>query len=369
MKRLLCIINSLEAGGAETMLMKLYREMDKEQVQFDLFIMIEGIAYYEPEIIRLGGKVHHNGYVSIVRKPLQALYLIYQCIKKNKYKYVLLSTEKAHYIPFLVMSKIAGAKVLALRSTNSTSTNGKFVDFIDHSCSFLVRSFTNVRLAPSELAADFMFGDKSVKKYNTHILNNGLKIEDYTYDLQYRNEIRDEFNFGNKVIIGSVARFYPQKNHRFLIDVFYEISKVEHEAVLLLIGQGILENEIRDKVKSLGLEDRVVFAGIRNDVRKCLMAMDVLVFPSLYEGMPNVVIEAQTTGLPCLVSDSVTSECKITDRVSFLSLENSPREWARTALEQCHKGERSRYALVMKEKGYDIQDVAKKFCRYMRFIS
>lgn len=368
MKRLLCIINSMEAGGAETMLMKLYREMDKEKIQFDFFIMLEGVGYYEPEILGMGGNVYHNGYVSIVRKPLQAMYLIYKCVKKHKYKYVLLSTEKAHYIPFLIMSKLAGAEVLALRSTNSTSTNGKVVDFIDHSCSFFVRFFTNVRLAPSELAADFMFGNNAVKKYNTQILNNGLKIKDFTFDCKWRVEIRDEFNFDNKIVIGSVARFYPQKNHSFLIDVFYEIARLEDDAVLILIGQGILENEIRNKVKRLGLENRVVFAGIRNDVRKCLMAMDLFILPSLYEGMPNVVIEAQTTGLPCLVSDSVTAECKITDMVSFLSLKSSPREWARAALEQCNKDDRSKYAAVMKEKGYDIKDVAENFCRYMRLI-
>ena len=127
---------------------------------------------------------------------------------------------------------------------------------------------------------------------------------------------------------------------------------------MFLIGGGVLENEIKLKIKRLGLERRVVFAGVRNDVRKCLMAMDVMVFPSFYEGMPNVVIEAQATGLPCVVSDSITAECKLTDRVSFLSLEDTPNEWAKTALKKYNDGnDRELYCNCLKISGYDIKDV------------
>ena len=369
MKRILCIINGMNADGAETMLMKLYREVDRYQVQFDFFVMTDAIGYYEPEIKKLGGNIYHIGYLSIVRRPLQTFKEIYMCVKRNQYKHILLSTEKPYYIPFLMASKLAGAEILALRSTNSTAMKGSLVDLISHAFRFLVRGFTNVRLAPSELAADFMFGEKSLSRHNVHILNNGLKTKEFKFNHKDRMQIRNEFNFADKIVVGNVGRFYPQKNHSFLIDVFYEISQIEEKAVLFLIGGGVLENEIKLKIKRLGLERRVVFAGVRNDVRKCLMAMDVMVFPSFYEGMPNVVIEAQATGLPCVVSDSITAECKLTDRVSFLSLEDTPNEWAMTAMKVCGKNElREHYATKVQEKGYDIKDVVNNFCRYMQLI-
>ena len=369
MKRILCIINGMSADGAETMLMKLYREVDRYQVQFDFFVMTDAIGYYEPEIKKLGGNIYHNGYLSIVRRPLQTFKEIYMCVKRNQYKHILLSTEKPYYIPFLMASKLAGAEILALRSTNSTAMKGSLVDLISHAFRFLVRGFTNVRLAPSELAADFMFGEKSLSRHNVHILNNGLKTKEFKFDHKDRMQIRNEFNFADKIVVGNVGRFYPQKNHSFLIDVFYEISQIEEKAVLFVIGGEVLENEIKLKIKRLGLERRVVFAGVRNDVRKCLMAMDVMVFPSFYEGMPNVVIEAQATGLPCVVSDSITAECKLTDRVSFLSLEDTPNEWAMTAMKVCGKNElREHYATKVQEKGYDIKDVVNNFCRYMQLI-
>ena len=369
MKRILCIINGMNVGGAETMLMKLYREVDRYQVQFDFFVMTDAIGYYEPEIKKLGGNIYHNGYLSIVRRPLQTFKEIYMCVKRNQYKHILLSTEKPYYIPFLMTSKLAGAEILALRSTNSTAMKGSLVDLISHAFRFLVRGFTNVRLAPSELAADFMFGEKSLSRHNVHILNNGLKTKEFKFNHKDRMQIRNEFNFADKIVVGNVGRFYPQKNHSFIIDVFYEISQIEEKAVLFLIGGGVLENEIKLKIKRLGLERRVVFAGVRNDVRKCLMAMDVMVFPSFYEGMPNVVIEAQATGLPCVVSDSITAECKLTDRVSFLSLEDTPNEWAMTAMKVCGKNElREHYATKVQEKGYDIKDVVNNFCRYMQLI-
>ena len=157
---------------------------------------------------------------------------------------------------------------------------------------------------------------------------NLIKVEDFMFDIHLRRRCRKEFVLNDSFVVGHIGRFSKQKNHKFLLDVFLEIINYKPNSVLCLVGIGELEDEIKQYAVQLGIINKVIFCGIRRDVSHILMAMDVLVFPSFYEGMPNVVIEAQTTGLPCLVSDTVTEECKVTDKVEFLSLTNSAVEWA-----------------------------------------
>lgn len=362
MKRVLCIIGSMDAGGAETMLMKLYRQMNHEEVQFDYFLTTMDIGFYEEEIKKMGGIIHRIA----PQRPIKTCIAIYKSIKKNKYDYVLQSTQLADHTVYLIAAKLAGAQYLALRSTNSKSCRGKLADFIEKKLQFMSRFSSNIRFAPSNLAADFMFGENAVQKYNVHILRNGLNLKKFAYVDEYRNIARKQLGLSDRFIVGHVGRLSMQKNHEYLVKVFHEIYKHKKEAVLLLIGTGELEKKIKKQALSLGITDKVIFAGVRSDVNECLMAMDVMVFPSFYEGMPNVVIEAQTTGLPCIVSDTITEECQVTDRVRFMSLNNSPEQWAKGAIEFASiPVNRSDYAEKMRQAGYDIKDVADEFAKYM----
>ena len=169
----------------------------------------------------------------------------------------------------------------------------------------------------------------------------------------------------DKTVIGHIGRFNTQKNHEFLIDIFNEFHKRNSNSILVLVGKGNLEDKIKDKVKKLGLANNVLFLGVRKDIPELLCAFDLFLFPSFYEGMPNTVIEAQTTGLPCLISDSITEEAKVTDIVTFASLNDTASKWSDECLNILNRKYLSReeYAEIMKEKGYDTIDCANKFIK------
>ena len=165
--------------------------------------------------------------------------------------------------------------------------------------------------------------------------------------------MRDHF------VVGHIGRFHEQKNHRYLLEIFREICTQKENAVLLLVGTGKLEDQVRQQAKELQLEAQIIFAGQRFDIPQLLSAMDVFVFPSFYEGMPNTVIEAQATGLPCVIADTITPEADITGLVSYLPLSDSPEIWAEKAL-SVQTGERRDTAVDFLEHGYDIHRVAEE---------
>lgn len=360
-KRLLCLVSCMNTGGAETFLMKLYRKIDRTKYQMDFGVFTEEEGFYDEEIKLLGGKVHH-----LVPKTKNfALYKkrLYDLVKKEQYKYVLRITSNAAGFYDLKIAKEAGAEVCIARSSNSSDGDSFKVKLINDISRFLFVKYVDVKIAPSDLAAEYTFGKKATAKGEVHYLNNGLDLNVYSFSEEKRKRIQGEFGLQGKFVVGHVGRFSKQKNHEFLIDIFYELKKQKDNAVLLLVGNGELKQNIEGKAKALGIADSLIFAGIRSDVPDLLSAMDVFVFPSFYEGMPNTVIEAQATGLPCVIADTITKEAGVTDCVHFMSLGDSAEKWVDKILESKNNNivDRSLYSKVMKNRGYDINDVVKMF--------
>lgn len=363
MKRLLCIVGSMNRGGAETFLMKIYRNLDKSKYQMDFLVTVKDEGAYDKEIYSLGGHIHH-----IKRKTEDIVHFkksVQNVIKSNNYKYVLRVSQNSLSALELKYAKQAGCDVCAFRSSNSNVCGNKFNALMHMLFKPLVNNVSDVKIAPSTEAYEFMFGKQKNDCYKNNLLKNGLNIDDFKFTQSIRNDYRDKLGLQDKFVIGHVGRFSKQKNHNFLIEVFSEIHKNHDNAVLMLIGEGELKLEIERKVKELNLQDSVMFMGVRNDVNKLLNAMDLFLFPSFFEGMPNTVIEAETNGLPCVISDSITHEAKVTDLVTFVSLDKSYKDWSNVCNSYIDSGvskmDRSSYALEMKRKGYDIEDVTKRF--------
>jgi glycosyltransferase involved in cell wall biosynthesis len=203
-----------------------------------------------------------------------------------------------------------------------------------------------------------MFGKRMTKYKKVIIIANGVDTQKFTFDEKVRNNYRSLMKLEDKFVIGHIGRFAYVKNHDFLIDIFSEIIKLNPESVLLLIGQGDLEREIRDKVERLGLAYCVRFLGVRNDVHKLLQAMDVFLLPSLYEGLPVVGVEAQASGLSMVVSDAVTEEAKVLNSFAFMSLKQSAEEWAQTILKYRNGYERRNTLDEIIGAGFDATRVA-----------
>ncbi|RMC92315.1 glycosyltransferase family 1 protein [Clostridium autoethanogenum] len=194
------------------------------------------------------------------------------------------------------------------------------------------------------------------------VINNGRDIDTFHYDSAIRESVRKEYGLEGKTVIGHVGGFVEQKNHCFLIDIFQAIHQINQDTVFFLIGDGPLCSQIEEKVKKYGLEDCVIFTGLTNRVPQLLQAMDGMVLPSFFEGLPLVVIEWQIAALPCVISDTVSRECAITDLVEFCQLTVSPKMWAIKILEKIEKETRSKKSKTImneiKAAGFDIKDNA-----------
>lgn len=356
MNRLLGILNNMNMGGAETFLMKVYRTIDRSEYQMDFCISVAKKCDYEDEILQMGGRIFRVVPKSENKKEFKKQ--LTKIIKENSYKNVLRITSNAAGFWDLKIAKKAGAEHTVARSSNAD--DGSFVQNVIHRIGKLLwMRYVDVKIAPSDLAAEYTFGKKSVESGEVKMLNNGLDLSVFRYDEQARAAVRKEFDIPqNAEVIGHIGRFNTQKNHLFLIDIFKAYLKSHPGSYLMLTGTGALEEQIKDRVFDLGIQDNVIFTGLRKDIPALLSAFDLLILPSLYEGMPNVVIEAQACGLPCVLSDTITREADLSGRLVYLPLSDE-QSWAAHAEKALRGG---RIAADMSE--YDIRRVSAQFCDY-----
>lgn len=353
MKRLLCIVGSMDAGGAETFLMKIYRNLDKSKYQMDFCVAKKEKNLYEDEIVNAGGKMYRVTPKS--KGLLKNFNDIRKIVKVNQYKYVLRISQHSLSSLELFAAKLGGAKVLAFRSSNSNSGGGRSNLFCHYVFRPIANLISNVKIAPSKEAGKFMFG-----KSKFIIINNGLNLNEYKFSIDNRKKYRTMFNADSKFVIGHVGRFNFQKNHKFLIDIFEEYLKINKDAELWLFGKGELEDEIKSYINTKKLTNYIKTFGVREDVSKIYSAFDCFVFPSLFEGMPNTVVEAQTSGVYCLVSDSISKDCKLNTNLEFISLNSKPKVWAES-IKDSQFDYREKAFKIVKDNRYDINDVVIEF--------
>ncbi|WP_413307788.1 glycosyltransferase family 1 protein [Bacillus sp. 1P10SD] len=350
--RVLHVVVNMNRGGAETLIMNLYKNIDRSKVQFDFLTCKEGL--FDEEIQQMGGTIHRIPYITDIGhfKYVEELNRFFN--EHNYYKIVHSHMDKMSGL-ILNAAKKTGIPIRISHSHN-TSSEGSFpVRFYKWviGCNVLGNS-TNL-FACSREAADWLFQKKSD---NAKILKNGIEYKKFSFSPEVRNEVRKELNLNNHFIMGHVGRFNQQKNHSFLIDIFTEVNKRNKESMLLLIGDGPLRGEIEKKVIALGLQENVIFLGIRNDINHILQAFDVFVFPSFHEGLPVSIVEAQGAGLPCVISNVISEEVDLgLNLICFESIKNTPEAWARKVLEQ-RKIRSANPSKKIQEKGFDISITA-----------
>lgn len=361
MKKVLCIVSSLDTGGAETFMMKIFRKLP-EQYSMD-FVVSTNDGYYENEVIKLGGRIHRIPLRT--KHPIRAFFELRSIVSENNYEYILKLCDTPIGLIDLLAAKLGGARKLCLRSCNASSNDGKVKNIVNIFLRPLLNKITDVKIAPSILAAEYTFGKKEVKNKNVYILKNAVDLDIFKYSYEGRKRIREEFGIGeNAFVIGHIGRFSKQKNHRYLIRVFSDVLKINPLSKLLLVGEGELYEPILQQLKDLNIKDKTIFTGIRSDIADLLSSMDIFVFPSLYEGMPNTVIEAQATGLPCLISDTITSSAKITSLVEFFSLNSDPKDVSNDCIKLFNNNKtRKNYQDQITEQGYSIESTVSTFVK------
>lgn len=326
MVRVLHIVTNMDRGGLETMLMNYYRHMDREKIQFDFLEHRRDRAAYDDEIESLGGRIFRlprlNPLSSDYFHALNAFFAAHP-----EYRIVHSHLDCMSAYPLCAAKNAKVPVRIAHAHSTSQDRNWKLVFKLISKK--LISLYTTDLFACSADAGEWMFGTKDV-----HILPNAIDIERYAFNLLIRNQTKKALGLDDAFVIGHVGRFSAVKNHSFLTDVFAQIKRQEPNSKLLLVGAGSEMQAVQQKVKALGLGADVIFTGVRNDVANLMQAMDVFVFPSLYEGLGIVLIEAQAAGLPCVVSDTIPREAYLTDLVTAEKLSSSVEKWAEKILKK-----------------------------------
>ena len=345
--RILHIVTDMGRGGLETMLMNHYRKIDRSKIQFDFLVHRKKRGAYDEEIEALGGKIYRLSRLNpLNKKYLEELDDFFETHKEYMIVHSHLDCMSA--IP-LKAAKKAGIPIRIAHSHSSNQEkNLKYILKLYYKRK--ISSYSTHLFACGEDAGKWMFG-----KNQFHVFHNAINTKQFGYNILTRERIKEELQLEDNIILGHVGNFSVAKNHIFLIDIFKNINIQHSNVKLLLIGGGPEKHLIEKKVNQERLNDKVIFLGVRSDVSELMQAMDVFILPSLYEGLPVTLIEAQTAGLPCIISDKVPIECKITDLVEQVALNKSAEEWAMKVLKKTSYV-REDYAERIKLAGYDIEE-------------
>lgn len=352
MIRVLQVVTHMNRGGLETMIMNYYRHMNREKVQFDFLEHRQVEADYDKEILDLGGKIFRISRLNPIsiayKKELSNFF-----DEHPEYQIIHVHQDCMSSV-ILKVAKAKNVKVRIAHSHSSSQDKNIKYPLKLYYRRFIAKYATNL-MACGEKAGQWMFPNSEFQ-----VLNNAIDTSKYIYDVQTRKEVRAEFGIQeNEILVGHVGRFSFPKNHKFLINIFYELNR-KCSAKLILVGDGEFREKIQQQIDTLGLNDKVILTGIRTDVARLMQGMDVFVFPSVYEGLPVSVVEAQTAGLPCVISDVIPKECiLINELVKQVSLSSLPEIWGKYIIEFA-KLKRRDHSEMIKMQGYDIKESSKK---------
>lgn len=354
MIKVLQIVDNMDAGGIQSFIMNVYRRIDKEKIQFD-FLVCKRNPLYGNEIDHLGGKIYYvparNQGIFANRKALKDFFS-----RHHEYDVVHMHESSLSYIDPLIAAKRVGTKKLLIHSHNTRVPGSALHKILHRFNQTRIGNIATDYIACGEMAADWMFGRSAVID-KVQIIYNGIDLKKFEFDPVLRDTVRNELEVNNDFVIGHAGRFETVKNHVFLLDVFSEILKMQPQSVLLLAGTGSLVDTVKMKAETLGIGDKIRFLGVRNDIHRLYQAMDCFVLPSLYEGFPVSIIEAEASGLPCVMADTITKETCLKKNVAVLDLAESKSAWAEKILQLNY---REIDNSLLYSKGFDIENTVQK---------
>lgn len=345
--KVLQVIGSLRVGGAETVAMNFFRYIDRERFEFDFIVYGEKVEPYEFEVKKLGGRVFHlnspnEGYKIFLRELRRILreYGPYNIV----HSHTLFNSGLVLKAAFMENVPLRIAHAHSSRSNVRYSWKKKIYTRLMRG---YLRKYATNWIACSNQAGNYLFGENLFNK-NGLILKNGIDISRYISNEGDRIKIRKKYKIEDKFVIGHIGRFSEVKNHEFIIDVFKDIYEKDTNSVLLLVGDGELRVRIEQKIQEFGLEKSVILTGTQNNVSQFLNAMDVFFFPSHYEGLGISVIEAQASGLYCIVSKAIPKEAYISNNIESLDLQEDKEIWTDKIIKN------SSHESVIVPKDYDV---------------
>lgn len=350
--RVLEVFHGMDCGGAENMIMNLYRNMDHSIVQLDFLVHTDKKCFFDDEIAELGGRIYRMPYYNVKN------YRTYkQKLDSFFSEHPEITVVHGHLGScaniYLDIAKKHGCFTIA--HSHNTKPEFSFKNIIYRLNTFQVRRIADYFVGCSDAAGRYRFGNKIVEQGGRYSnLNNAIHTNDFIFNPQIRERIREQYGVKEELVLGHVGRFNYQKNHEYLIDIFNEFIKKHSTAKLFLIGDGELRERIQEKVNSLGLSENVIFTGLQRNVNELLQGIDCFVFPSYYEGLPVTVIEAQAAGLPCAISDRITKEVSVTNSVEYVSIDGAAKKWVDVIEKLINNNQRGNRMADIVKAGYDI---------------
>ena len=338
------VVGRMDIGGAESRIMDLYRNIDREKVQFVFCQHTTDRCAFEDEVERLGGRVYH-----VPRFNVKNYFTYKKAWEKLFAKHPEIQVVQGHMTStasiYLPIAKKAGVRTTIAHARSAgvdPGIKGKITNFLRKN----LYKKCDYRFTCSKLAAEAVFGNQEENNRKARFIPNAINVEQFAFDKETRDKVRKELGVSDSFVIGHVGRFAPMKNHKYMLQILQQCVKLEQENMLppvklLFLGDGSLKEEIQSQAKELGLESRVLMPGNKKDVYRYYQAMDYFLLPSFYEGLPGTAIEAQASGLPGIMSDTVTEEAVVTDLLQMRSIEEEPKRWAEeivTTLLQERKG-------------------------------
>ncbi|SHJ59732.1 Glycosyltransferase involved in cell wall bisynthesis [Arenibacter nanhaiticus] len=360
-KRILHVLTSMTRGGAENMVMNYYRAIDRTRVQFDFLLHRDEKSAFEDEIISLGGKIYKIPPITpknyfLHQKVLNTFFKNhpeYQIVHShlNALSYFILKASKKRAIPIRIAHSHTSIepfyKKIFIKNTDLKTT---VKDTIQSIIRYKVPKYATHYYSCGIKAGKWLFGSKNKE---VTVINNAIDASLFTYDPIKSLKAKKTFNINGKIAIGHVGNFVEAKNHSFIIKIFHELLLIKNNFVLVLVGYGYYGSKIEKEVIALKLEQNICYLGVREDIPNILQAFDLFLFPSLYEGLPVTLIEAQASGLKIIASDTITKEVAITELITFCSLRKSEKEWAELIIKNLEYTRRNTFQEIV-DGNYDI---------------
>lgn len=316
---------TMNLGGVETFLVNVCKNMDSKKYEF-IFLTYDNSEFYYDNLLK---EINCKIIKTKNKNFLENFISTYKIIKQLKPDVVHCNIY-FHSIMVMIAAKLAGVKIRITHSHSAMADLEKnnIKKRINKIIQWLLNYFCTSKLACSKEAGNALFG-----KYDFEIISNGIEFDKFYYNEEMRIKYRKDLKIAkNEIVIGHVGRLEQVKNHKFLLDIFKSILNKNSNYKLILVGSGTLENELKEYSKKLNIKDKVLFLGNRNDINKILNCFDIIVFPSIYEGLPISLVESQANGLKIIASDTISKEVDITNNIKFYSLEKSAKDWANQVL-------------------------------------
>ena len=377
--RVLHVLGGVGLGGAESRIMDLYRQMNRDEIQFDFLVHSEAMnhihgrtesdrcirkpEFYDEEITRLGGHIY-----ALPKFKVYNYFAYRRAVRDFFEKHHAFRVVQGHMTStagiYLPIAKKYGISITVAHSRNAGVVKGaKGI-----ATKFFRRNLAKKAdycFACSKFAGEDVFGKEAMRQGRVKIIHNAIDAGRFTYNPDRRAKVRERLGLTDRFVLGHVGRFNYQKNHPYLIDIFAAVCSKRQDAVLLLLGEGPDMERIREKCRQLKIEDRVRFMGNQKQPEEFYQAMDIFLLPSFFEGLPGVLVEAQAAGLRCFVSDTVTREAQAVDSVTYLSIAQPASEWAERICEAADYERRDTYQ-KMRDAGFDVETQAEGYRIFYR---